>query len=186
MNEVTELKERILSKTKAGRSSEWVSRIISVSQSAGLPLEKIDSSGSPELAAFRVAELLYGNDLLKEEFVKVLDEYEKIGASAPSEAARYLKKLYEKFAEMPVEFFDAFTFGNLEEGTLFVIMPHPGDNHFHGGIKAKTYVFRKVRPTESDGLDEFAKGFEHGVGVNLYYGQRATFPLWMPVIPLMF
>ena len=103
-----------------------------------------------------------------------------------SETAVELKKQYQKYAEMPDDFFETFIFGELEVGTLFVLIPSPGDNKGHGGMKNKAYVFRKVQPQNSDNIEGFAKGHEQGVAINLYYGTRSTLPLWFPVRPLLF
>ena len=46
--------------------------------------------------------------------------------------------------DLPREFYDALTFGDLEIGDKYIGFPLPGDNQGHGGFKGGSYLFKKV------------------------------------------
>ena len=99
-----------------------------------------------------------------------------------TQAAERLKK---EFADMPAEYFEPLTFGELKIGEAFIVFPTPGDNSGHGGFKTKHWIFTKtqenVEKTER-GL-EYSKENPHGKAYNINHGNAEDdFPHSMLVI----
>ncbi len=91
--------------------------------------------------------------------------------------------LKAKWMEMPAEFFEVMTFGELMPDQQFISLPLPGDNDdhggFHGGFRGTHFIFTKTHEIVSS-----AAGFPHGRAVN-NLGLQRGFPDSMPVILLI-
>ena len=87
--------------------------------------------------------------------------------------------LKAKWMEMPAEFFEAMTFGELMPDQQFINLPLPGGNDGHGGFRGKHVIFTKTRQIISS-----AAGFPHGRAVN-NLGLQRGFHDSMPVILLI-
>lgn len=67
------------------------------------------------------------------------------------------------------------TFGELKEGERFIVLPIPGDNHGHGGLRTTHCIFLKTRRIEG-----FHGGYDNSV--KLSTGIFSGMPDSMPVI----
>jgi hypothetical protein len=54
------------------------------------------------------------------------------------------KSLKLRLTELPAEYFECLTFGELKAGEMFIGFPWPGDNVGHGGFKDGYWLFIKV------------------------------------------
>ena len=61
---------------------------------------------------------------------------------------------------------ETLTFGELPIGQKFIVLPQPGDNNGHGGLKGIHYIFKKM---------------SNGTGTRLK-GNSSTFPSDMEII----
>ena len=92
-------------------------------------------------------------------------------------------RLKAQWMEMPEEFFETMTFGELMPGQPFIGLPLPGDNDGHGGLRVGCRVFSKTHQRV-----EAVAGLSHdiptGKAVN-NLGITSYFPDSMPVILLI-
>ena len=88
-------------------------------------------------------------------------------------------RLKAQWMEMPTEFFETMTFGELIPGHQFISLPLPGDDDGAGGFKGMHVIFTKITDSVSDLPYDY-----HGRAVN-YRGIQSDFPDSMPVILLI-
>lgn len=79
-----------------------------------------------------------------------------------SRAASGLKK---EWMEMPVEWFEPLTFGELAVGEKFIILPSPGDEDGHGGFRGAYLIFTK---SEQHGAVGERSGFTSETPSDMY------------------
>lgn len=91
------------------------------------------------------------------------------------------RSLKAEWMEIPEEFFEPLTFGELKVGQEFIDMPWPGDHEGHGGLQQAHYLFtktkRRVRATNG-----FRFSIPHGQAVRNSTKMVSEFPCSMPVI----
>lgn len=82
--------------------------------------------------------------------------------------------LKKNWMDMPVQFFEYLTFGELKIGQKFISLPVPGDNDGHGGFRGAHYLFTKTHHK--------VEGFAVPTGKAESRGTKSTCPHSMPII----
>ena len=92
----------------------------------------------------------------------------------------------EKWMQMPDEYFEVLTFGELNVGQKFICLPSPGDNEGHGGFRGTAYIFTKthsrVMSTGGEIDLPYSLSVPHGRAMNDQRQVPSDLPLSMPVL----
>ena len=86
-----------------------------------------------------------------------------------------------RWMEMPTEYFETLTFGQLKPGQHFIILPVPGDNNGHGGFKSTYHIFTKIYSDVTETASGVPYNIPHGRAAN-NYGASIDFPHSTPII----
>lgn len=92
--------------------------------------------------------------------------------------------LKANWMEMSDDCFEPLTFGELEVGQSFIVLPDPGDNSGHGGLRVKHWTFTKTQKTLEDAgrVIKYSPDDPHGIAINKINGTESDFPHSMFVI----
>jgi hypothetical protein len=96
---------------------------------------------------------------------------------ASEETARFLAS----WMEMPADFFETLTFGELEVGQRFISLPQPGDNSGHGGFRGAHGILTKTDQRAPQEAPDLPYGIPTGRAVGSR-GVPSSCPDSMPVI----
>lgn len=88
------------------------------------------------------------------------------------------------WVELPAECFKTINFGELKVGQKFISLPHPGDNHGHGGLRGFHCLFIKTEKRVAKTECGLTYGIPHGRSINLKTGSTCDVPHGMYVIPI--
>jgi hypothetical protein len=96
---------------------------------------------------------------------------------------KWTRNLKKKWSSMPDECFRTTSFGELAVGQMFICLPCPGDNHGHGGLRNKHFIFKKTRHSVVHPQNSKARyGISHGRALRVFDGQISDFPQSMDVV----